>query len=229
MGQPRWRATRRVPERWPFRHAQSSLPMLAGAGPSGSPQLRTRRRRVWRRPGKPWRDQCRAPAAPPRTSPVSAGVVVHRVVGRASSGATVGSRAAQVWRRHVQGPQRQRRTMTRRARGAVAHGPSARGRRECPGMRGVGWRQAGQGELVESMAATRRRWGASLIRDCNVIRSSGGSTCAQRSSHVSMGGLPDVRGLNATDVFENTKMLLELEQRARQCKRSEGDPSPVIT
>jgi hypothetical protein len=44
-----------------------------------------------------------------------------------------------------------------------------------------------------------------------------------------MGVLPDVRGLNATDVFENTKMLLELEQRARQCKRSEGDPSPVIT
>jgi hypothetical protein len=59
-----------------------------------------------------------------------------------------------------------------------------------------------------------------------VIRSSGGSKCAQRSSNVIMGVLPDVRGLNATDVFENTKILIELEKRAPQCKRSEGDPSP---
>jgi hypothetical protein len=42
---------------------------------------------------------------------------------------------------------------------------------------------------------------------------------------VIMGVLPDVRGLNATDVFENTKILIELEKRAPQCKRSEGDPS----
>jgi hypothetical protein len=43
---------------------------------------------------------------------------------------------------------------------------------------------------------------------------------------VIMGVLPDVRGLNATDVFENTKILIELEKRAPQFKRSEGDPSP---
>jgi hypothetical protein len=41
-----------------------------------------------------------------------------------------------------------------------------------------------------------------------------------------MGVLPDVRGLNATDLFENTKILIELEKRAPQFKRSEGDPSP---
>src|SRR4051794_27741845 len=41
-----------------------------------------------------------------------------------------------------------------------------------------------------------------------------------------MGVLPDVRGLNATDLFENTKILIGLEKRAPQFKRSEGDPSP---
>jgi hypothetical protein len=41
-----------------------------------------------------------------------------------------------------------------------------------------------------------------------------------------MGVLPDVRGLNATDVFENTQILIELEKRAPQCKRSEGAPFP---
>jgi hypothetical protein len=41
-----------------------------------------------------------------------------------------------------------------------------------------------------------------------------------------MGVLPDVRGLNATDLFENTKILIELEKRAPQLKNSEGDPSP---
>ena len=38
--------------------------------------------------------------------------------------------------------------------------------------------------------------------------------------------LPDVRGRNATEVFENTKIFIEWEKRAPQCKRSEGDPSP---
>jgi hypothetical protein len=42
-----------------------------------------------------------------------------------------------------------------------------------------------------------------------------------------MGVLPDVKGLNATDLFENTKMVIESEKRAPHCKRSEGDP--IIT
>jgi hypothetical protein len=41
-----------------------------------------------------------------------------------------------------------------------------------------------------------------------------------------MGVLPDVKGLNATDVFENTKILIKLEKRVPQCKRSEVAPSP---
>jgi hypothetical protein len=46
-----------------------------------------------------------------------------------------------------------------------------------------------------------------MIRDCNVLWSSGGSKGAHRSSTVSMGVLPDARGLNATDVFEHTAIV----------------------
>jgi hypothetical protein len=183
-GHPRSRSTMRVPERWPFRHAQASMPRISGAGPSGRHTRRTRCRRGWRLPGTPWRAKCRAPAAPPRTSPGSACVVARLVVVRAYRGATVGRRSAQVWRRHVQGGHRKRRTVHRSARGAVAQGTSARVRGSCPGMRGVGWRQSGQGEWGESMAATRMRGGASMLRDCNVIQALGGSKCAPRSSHV---------------------------------------------
>src|ERR1041384_3240963 len=93
-------------------------------------------------------------------------------------------------------------------------------------MRWVGWRQSGQVALVERMAATKMKRDSSMIRDCNVIRSSGGSKCAQRSSNVIRGVLPETSGLNASDLFENTKILIELEKRAPQCKRSEGAPSP---
>jgi hypothetical protein len=37
-----------------------------------------------------------------------------------------------------------------------------------------------------------------------------------------MGVLPDVRGLNISDLFENTTIVIELEKRAPQFKRSEG-------
>jgi hypothetical protein len=205
-----------VPERWPVRQAQSSRPMLAGAGPSGKDTLRTRRRSVLRRTGAPWRDKWRAPAAPPSTRPVWACVVAHLVVVRAYSGATFGSRSAQVWRRQEQGRQRQRRTMTRSAMGAVAQGKSARVRGECPWMRWLGALQSGQVELVELIAATKRRRGSSMLRDCNVLWSSGGSKYAQRSSHVIRGVLPVVRGLNATDVFENTTIFIDLERWAPQ-------------
>src|SRR5215471_20304355 len=41
-----------------------------------------------------------------------------------------------------------------------------------------------------------------------------------------MGVLPDVRGLNGTDVFENTKILIELEKRASQFNGPGGDLFP---
>jgi hypothetical protein len=41
-----------------------------------------------------------------------------------------------------------------------------------------------------------------------------------------MGGLPDVRGLNGTDLFENTKILIGLEKRASQFNGPGGDLSP---
>src|SRR5215475_6871567 len=102
--------------------------MILGAGPSGNDTLRTRRRRVLRLPGNPWRDKCRAPAAPPRAKPVLACVVANLVVVRAYSGTTLGSRSAKVWRRHVQVQQRKRRTIKRNSMGAVAHGKSASAR-----------------------------------------------------------------------------------------------------
>jgi hypothetical protein len=80
--------------------------------------------------------------------------------------------------------------------------------------------------LAESIAATKMKRGASMIRDCNVIRASGGSKCAQRSSHVIMGVLPETSGLNAIDVFENTKSVIESQKWTPQFKRSEGAPSP---
>src|SRR5215831_12038534 len=76
------------------------------------------------------------------------------------------------------------------------------------------------------MAAIRMRRGSSMIRDRNWIRSSGGSKYAQRSSNVIMGVLPDVRGLNGTDLFENTKILIELEKRASQFNGPGGDLFP---
>src|SRR5215510_12298587 len=100
--------------------------MTAGAGPSGKGTLRTRRRRVLRLPGNLWRAKCRAPAAPPRAKPVLACVVANLVVVRAYSGATLGSRWAKVFRRHVQVQHRKRRTINRSSMGAVAHGKSAR-------------------------------------------------------------------------------------------------------
>src|SRR5262249_3690324 len=100
--------------------------MIAGSGPSGNDTLRTRRRRVWRLPGSPWRDKWRAPAAPPRAKPVLDCVVDNLVVVRAYSGATLGSRSAKVLRRHVQVQHRKRRTMKRSSRGAVAQGKSAK-------------------------------------------------------------------------------------------------------
>src|SRR5215470_4993247 len=111
------------------------MPMISGSGPSGRDTRRTRRRTVLRLPAKPWRHKCRAPAAPPSASPVSACVVANLVVVRAYSGATLG------------------------------------------------------------------------IRSANVI----------------MGVLPDVRGLNGTDLFENTKILIELEKRASQFHGPGGD------
>jgi hypothetical protein len=74
---------------------------------------------------------------------------------RLYSGATLGSRWAQVWRRHVPGQPRKRRTLTRSARGAVAHGKSARVRRECPWLRSLCWRPAGQVEWAAIIAASR--------------------------------------------------------------------------
>jgi len=41
-----------------------------------------------------------------------------------------------------------------------------------------------------------------------------------------MGVLPDVRGLNGTDVFENTKIVIELEKRASQFNGAGGDLFP---
>jgi len=41
-----------------------------------------------------------------------------------------------------------------------------------------------------------------------------------------MGVLPDVRGLNGTDLFENTKILIELEKRASQFNGPGGDLFP---
>jgi hypothetical protein len=46
-----------------------------------------------------------------------------------------------------------------------------------------------------------------MIREGNVLWSSGGSQGAHRASNVSMGVLPDARGLNATDVFEHTAIV----------------------
>src|SRR5215470_20430010 len=100
--------------------------MISGSGPSGNDTRRTRRRRVLRLPGTPWRAKCRAPAAPPKIRPVLACVVANLVVVRAYSGATLGSRSAKVFRRHVQVQQRKRRTIKRNSIGAVAHGKSAR-------------------------------------------------------------------------------------------------------
>src|SRR5262249_36577412 len=40
------------------------------------------------------------------------------------------------------------------------------------------------------------------------------------------GVLPDVRGLNGTDMFENTKILIELEKRASQFNGPGGDLFP---
>jgi hypothetical protein len=94
--------------------------------PWGRDTLRMRRRRVLRLTGTPWRRTCRAPAAPPKASPVWACVVAHLAVVRAYSGATCGSRSAKVWRRQVPVRQRKRRTIKRRAMGAVVQGKSAR-------------------------------------------------------------------------------------------------------
>src|SRR5215831_13695453 len=41
-----------------------------------------------------------------------------------------------------------------------------------------------------------------------------------------MGVLPDVRGLNGTDLFENTKIVIELEKRASQFNGPGGDLFP---
>src|SRR5215470_12528865 len=98
------------------------MPMISGSGPSGRDTRRTRRRTVLRLPAKPWRHKCRAPAAPPSASPVSACVVANLIVVRAYSDATLGMRSAKVLRRHVQIPQRKRRTIKRNSMGAVAQG-----------------------------------------------------------------------------------------------------------
>jgi hypothetical protein len=41
-----------------------------------------------------------------------------------------------------------------------------------------------------------------------------------------MGVLPETWGLNASDVSENTKIVIEVEKWAPPFKRSEGDLSP---
>src|SRR4029453_16791930 len=105
------------------------MPMISGSGPPGRETLRTRRSRVLRLTGEPWREKGRAPAAPPRAKPVLACVVANLVVVRAYSGATLGSRSAKVFRRHVQVQQRKRRTIKRNSMDAVAQGKSASVRR----------------------------------------------------------------------------------------------------
>ena len=155
-----------------------------------------------------------------------AGVVANCVVVRAYSGAPLGRRAAKVLRRPVQGQPRQRRPMKRNALEAVAQGQAARVRGEGPWLRGGGWRQSGQVALAEIIAATRMKRGAAMIRDGNVLWSSGGSNCAPRSSNVLMGVRPATSGLNAIDLFAHPKILIALEQGAPQDKRSEGDLSP---
>jgi hypothetical protein len=68
-----------------------------------------------------------------------------------------------------------------------------------------------------------------MIRDGNVIRASGGSKCAQRSSNVIIGVLPETEGLNAIDWFENTKSVSELRKWTPPFKRLEGASPHVIT
>jgi len=44
-----------------------------------------------------------------------------------------------------------------------------------------------------------------------------------------MGVLPETEGLNTIELFENTKILIELEKWTPQFRRSEGDHPHVIT
>jgi hypothetical protein len=83
---------------------------------------------------------------------------------RAESGAIVGSRALKVWRAHGQVRQKKRRTVKQRGMGVVAQGKAASVRRELLWMRSVGWRQAGQGDWGDILAATQMRWGALMMR-----------------------------------------------------------------
>jgi len=154
---------------------------------------------------------CRAPAAPPRASPVVAGRWRNRGVVWAERGATVGRRSVKVWRPQVQVVQKNRRTGKRSGIGIVAQGKSARGRGESLCMRAASCCQSGQAAWGAVIVATRVMPCSPRRRGLHCKGSSGGSSWAQRSCQVISGGRPYTRGANDTGERGNTSIVSRLD------------------
>jgi hypothetical protein len=84
--------------RWPRRQAHSSTPMAWGAGVARTGTVRPRRRRVDARVDSRRRAASRAPACPPRVTPIARRVVMSRVVLRAYGATNAGRRAVKMRR-----------------------------------------------------------------------------------------------------------------------------------